>query len=60
MKKRKALRKEIKRLSRRIAKLENISTVNSFCYGKALTFPEYVKKTEKIISHLADCKKKGG
>ena len=60
MNKYKSLRKEIKKLRRRIAKLESMSTTNSFCFGSELTFPEYVRKTEKIISRLADCNKKGG
>lgn len=46
-------------LLERVSALERLATANSFCFGSSLTFPEYVRKTEKIISRLADCDRKG-
>ncbi len=47
----KRLKKKTEELQRRIAELESVATVNSFCFGN-LTFPEYVRVTEKAVSRL--------
>lgn len=58
----KKLKEEIQELKERIRALERLSKANSFTFAAVLTFPQFVREMEKIISrnNLDVSNKKGG
>lgn len=44
-------KKKLKKLKRRISELESSQEVNSFYFG-TITFGDYVRRTEKVLSRL--------
>ena len=48
------LNAKVKELEVKLKKLEERSVANSFCFGVRLTFPDYVRRTERAIKALID------